>query len=192
VTAGGRRVTCDFAVAGIGIEPEVPALTGPGRLAQSDGILVDELCRTTVPGVYAAGDVANQLHPVLGRLRVEHFNNAEQQGRAAARSMLGSPAPYDYLHTFWSDQYESKLEYAGHASTWDEFVVRGSLRGRRLIGFYLADGVVRAAAGLDRGGDPELDAGGEMAACARLIAQRARPAASDLADEAVDLWSLAG
>jgi 3-phenylpropionate/trans-cinnamate dioxygenase ferredoxin reductase component len=143
-----------------------------------------------VPGVYAAGDVANQLHPVFGRLRVEHYNNAEKQGRAAAQSMLGSTAPYDYLHTFWSDQYESKLEYAGHATTWDQFVVRGSLLDRRLIGFYLAEGVVRAAAGLDRGGDPELDTDGEMAACARLVAQRGRPAAAVLADEAVELWSL--
>ena len=190
VTAGGRRVACDFAVVGIGIEPQVPELVGPQGLARSNGILVDELCRTSVPGVYAAGDVANQLHPVFGRLRVEHYNNAEKQGRAAARSMLGSTAPYDYLHTFWSDQYENKLEYAGHATTWDQFVVRGSVPDRRLIGFYLAEGVLRAAAGLDRGGDPELDTDGEMAACARLVAQRGRPAAAVLADEAVDLWSL--
>jgi 3-phenylpropionate/trans-cinnamate dioxygenase ferredoxin reductase component len=190
VTAGGRRVACDFAVVGIGIEPQVPEVAGPQGLARSNGILVDELCRTSVPGVYAAGDVANQLHPVFGRLRVEHYNNAEKQGRAAAQSMLGSTAPYDYLHTFWSDQYESKLEYAGHATTWDQFVVRGSLLDRRLIGFYLAEGVVRAAAGLDRGGDPELDTDGEMAACARLVAQRGRPAAAVLADEAVELWSL--
>jgi 3-phenylpropionate/trans-cinnamate dioxygenase ferredoxin reductase subunit len=105
--------------------------------------------------------------------------------------MLGSTAPYDYIHTFWSDQYEHKLEYAGHATEWDDFVIRGSLEERRLVGFYLRDGQVLAAVGLDRGGDPELDADSEMAAGARLVAARARPAPGELADESVDLWSLA-
>jgi 3-phenylpropionate/trans-cinnamate dioxygenase ferredoxin reductase component len=190
VTAKGARVPCDFAVAGVGIEPDVPALAG-SSVAQANGILVDELCRTSAPEIYAAGDVANQLHPLFGRVRVEHYNNAEKQGRAVARSMLGSTAPYDYVHTFWSDQYEHKLEYVGHATKWDQFVVRGSLEEAKLIGFYLADGLVRAAVGLDRGGDPELDTGGEMAASARLVAGRARLAPGLLADERTDLRSLA-
>ena len=67
------------------------------------------------------------LHPLFGRVRVEHYNNAEKQGAAAARSMLGSTAPYDYIYSFWSDQYEHKIEYVGHVDKWDEFVVRGSL-----------------------------------------------------------------
>jgi 3-phenylpropionate/trans-cinnamate dioxygenase ferredoxin reductase subunit len=159
-------------------------------LAQDNGLLVDELCQTSAPDVYAAGDVANHLHPVFGRVRVEHYNNAEKQGSAAARSMLGSTAPYDYIHSFWSDQYDHKLEYVGHAATWDEFVVRGSLDEGKLIGFYLADGKVQAAVGLDRGGDPELDRDSEMAASARLVARQVRPARSLLIDEQADLWSL--
>ena len=186
VTAAGRRIACDFAVAGIGIEPDTPA----AAVTQQNGILADELCRASAPDVYAAGDVANQLHPLFGRVRVEHFNNAEKQGAAAARSMLGSTAPYDYLHSFWSDQYQHKIEYVGHAARWDEFVVRGSVEEGELIGFYLVDGVVLAAVGLDRGGDPELDPDSEMAACARLVAARARPAPAVLADERTDLWSL--
>ena len=126
VTAGGYRIACDFAVAGIGIVPDVPAVAG-SSIAQANGILVDECCRTSAADVYVAGDVANHLHPVFGRIRVEHFNNAEKQGAAAARSMLGSMTPYDYIHSFWSDQYEHKIEYVGHATKWDEFVVRGSL-----------------------------------------------------------------
>ena len=90
--------------------------------------------------------------------------------------MLGSTAPYDYVHSFWSDQYEHKLEYVGHATKWDQFVVRGSLEERKLVGFYLGEGQVLAAVGLDRGGDPELDTDGEMAACAHLVGARARPA----------------
>jgi 3-phenylpropionate/trans-cinnamate dioxygenase ferredoxin reductase subunit len=189
VTAAGERIACDFVVAGVGIEPELPSLA-EGSLAQSNGVLVDEHCRASAPDVYAAGDIANHLHPVFGRIRVEHFNHAEKHGRAAARSMLGADAPYDYIHSFWSDQYEHKLEYVGHATKWDQFVVRGTLDERTVIGFYLLDGQLLAAAGLDRGGDPEADSDSEMAACARLVAMRAKPAAAQLADDRVDLWSL--
>jgi 3-phenylpropionate/trans-cinnamate dioxygenase ferredoxin reductase component len=188
-TASGVRVPCDFAVAGVGIEPVVPAFTGQ-PVAQDNGVLVDELCRASAADVYAAGDVANILHPLFGRVRVEHYNNAEKQGAAAARSMLGSAAPYDYIYSFWSDQYDHKLEYVGYATKWDEFVVRGSLQERKLVGFYLVKGVVRAAVGLDRGGDPELDRGSEMAAAAHLVAGQAQPSPDLLADEQVDLWSL--
>ncbi len=189
LTATGKRVACDFVVAGVGIEPEVPAFVG-SPVAQSNGVLVDERCRASQPDVYAAGDVANHLHPLFGRVRVEHYNNAEKQGRAAARSMLGATAAYDYVHSFWSDQYDHKLEYVGHAVNWDKFVVRGSLEERKLVGFYLHERQVQAAVGLDRGGDPELDEDSEMAACARLVAQRAEPTPGQLADEEVDLWSL--
>jgi 3-phenylpropionate/trans-cinnamate dioxygenase ferredoxin reductase component len=182
-------VPCDFVVVGIGIEPQLPALEG-GSLVQDNGLQVDEYCRAGAPDVFAAGDVANQLHPVFGRVRVEHYNNAEKQGRAAGRSMLGAGTPYDYIHSFWSDQFEHKLEYVGHATRWDQFVVRGSVEERRFLGFYLLEGRLLAAAGLDRGGDPELEADSEMASCARLVAQRARPAPESLVDEAVDLRSL--
>jgi 3-phenylpropionate/trans-cinnamate dioxygenase ferredoxin reductase component len=187
VTAAGRRIACDFAVAGIGIQPDIPNVA----VAQQNGILTDELCRASAPDVYAAGDLANILHPLFGRVRVEHYNNAEKQGAAAARSMLGSTAPYDYIYSFWSDQYEHKIEYVGYVTQWDQFVVRGSVAESKLIGFYLVDGVVRAAVGLDRGGDPELDLDGEMAACVRLVSARARPAPAVLADDRTDLWSLA-
>jgi len=186
MTASSRRIACDFAVAGVGIEPDIPAVA----VEQENGILTDKLCRASAPDVYAAGDVANHLHPLFGRIRVEHFNNGEKQGAAAARSMLGSTAPYDYVHSFWSDQYEHKIEYVGHVTKWDEFIVRGSVEEAKLIGFYLVDGVVRAVVGLDRGGDPELDLDGEMAACSRLVSARARVAPAVLADDRTDLWSL--
>jgi 3-phenylpropionate/trans-cinnamate dioxygenase ferredoxin reductase subunit len=140
--------------------------------------------------VYAAGDVANHLHPVLGRIRVEHYNSAEHHGAAAARAMLGSATPFDYIHNFWSDQYEHTLQYVGHAEKWDDFVVRGSLEERKLVGFYLLAGIVRAAVGFDRGGDPEWEPDSEMAACARLVALRARPDRGLLTDEHTDLRSL--
>src|SRR5262249_24422454 len=138
VTAAGGRISCDFAVAGIGIQPDIPAVP----VAQQNGILADEHCRASEADVYVAGGGGDQLHPLYGRVRVEHYNNAEKQGAAAARSMLGSTDPYDYLHSFWSEQYEHKIEYVGHAAKWDEFVIRGSVEDGKLIGFYLVGGVV--------------------------------------------------
>ncbi len=171
VTPGGRQIECDLAVVAVGIQPNVELALDAGIDCDS-GILVDSQCRTSAPDVFAAGDVANVLHPLFGRVRVEHYNNAEKQGAAAATSMLRR-AEFDYLYTFWSDQYEHKIEYAGHARRWDSFVVRGSLAERKFVGFYLEGGVVRAVVGLDRGGDPELEPDSEIAAGARLVAGRA-------------------
>jgi 3-phenylpropionate/trans-cinnamate dioxygenase ferredoxin reductase component len=190
VLADGQRVACDFAVVGVGIDPDVPAVAG-SSIALDNGILVDEQCRTGAADVYAAGDVANHLHPVLGRIRVEHYNSAQHHGAAAARSMLGSAAPFDYIHNFWTDQYEHTLQYVGHATTWDDFAVRGSLEEGRLVGFYLVDGRVQAAVGLDRGGDPEWEPDSEMAASALLVASRAQPDRGALTDHRADLRSLA-
>lgn len=190
VTAEGERIGCDFAVVGVGIEPVLPAIAG-ASVAQENGIVVDELCHTSAADIYAAGDVANHLHPVLGRIRVEHYNSAEHHGAAAARSMMGSADPFDYIHNFWSDQYEHTLQYVGHATRWDDFAVRGSLQDGKFVGFYLDSGVVRAAIGFDRGGDPEYQPDSEMAACAQLVARQAQPDRSVLTDEHADLQSLA-
>jgi 3-phenylpropionate/trans-cinnamate dioxygenase ferredoxin reductase subunit len=187
----GRLLECDFVVAGIGIIPnsELPAAAGA---AVNNGVLVDERCRTSLPDVYAAGDVANHQHPTFGRLRVEHWNNGYQQGRAAARSLLGGTQPYDYLHSFWSDQYEHSIEYVGLAASWDRLVLRGRPETRRFLGFYVKDGIVRAAVGLNRGGDPENpNEAGELKIAARLIQQRVAVDPTRLADEDVDLGRLA-
>ena len=188
VTEHGRRIECDLAVVGAGIELNVEPLAASG-IALDNGILVDPRCRTNMVDVFAAGDVANHLHPLFGRLRVEHYNNAEKMGAAAARSALGDATPYAYVHTFWSDQYDEKIEYAGYAKRWDEFVVRGETDERRFVGFYIEGGVLRAAIGLNRGGDPELDEGSEMHQCVDLIAQQARVSADRLRDESVPLTS---
>ena len=182
VTKKGRRIACDLAIVAVGIEPNVEIVKGSG-VATRDGILVDATCRTNLARIFAAGDVANHLHPIFGRVRVEHYNNAEKMGAAAARSMLGSRTAYRYMHSFWSDQFEHKLEYIGHARKWDRFVVRGSLDERKFVGFYLRAGKVRAAVGLNRGGDPEQDKNGELAKAGRLIVKGARPSPRLLADQ---------
>lgn len=189
LTGTGARLDCDLVVVGIGIAPDVDALAGSG-IALDNGILVDAQCRTNVPDVFAAGDVANIQHPVFGRLRVEHFNNAERQGRAVARAVLGDPQPYDYIYSFWSDQFEHNLEYVGFARIWEKVVLRGTLESRKFLAFYLTQGVIQAVFGLNRGGDPEIEADSELRACQELIRARVRVSDADLADERVDLRAL--
>ena len=191
LTTKGRLLACDLVVAGIGILPNSELLAAAGA-AVDNGVLVDERCRTSLPDVWAAGDVANHLHPLFGRLRVEHWNNGYQQGRAAARSLLDGEQPYDYLHSFWSDQYEHVIEYVGFAAGWDRLVFRGRPESRKFLGFYLKDGIVRAAVGLDRGGDPEdPKADGELKVVANLIRHRVPVDPAQLANDDVDLRRLA-
>jgi 3-phenylpropionate/trans-cinnamate dioxygenase ferredoxin reductase component len=191
-TKKGRALDCDLVVAGIGISPNSELLAEAGA-PTDNGVLVDEKCRTALPDVYAAGDVANHLHPIFGRVRVEHWNNAQRQGRAAARSMLGGGEAYDYVHSFWSDQYEHVIEYVGCASSWDRVVWRGKPESRKFLGFYLKDGAVRAAVGLNRGGDPEdSKTDGELKAAVKLIRARAQVDPAALEQEVTDLRRLAG
>jgi len=179
-------------VAGVGITPDTDLLERAGA-AVGDGVLVDEHCRTTLPEIYAAGDMANHPHPVFGRLRVEHWNNALYQGRAAALSMLGRGAPYDPVHSFWSEQYDHKIEYVGYAPAWDRVVLRGTLESRRFLACYLHEGVLRGVFGLDRGGDPEdPDDDGELKAYAGLIRDRVRVSPARLADEAMEVGGPGG
>jgi 3-phenylpropionate/trans-cinnamate dioxygenase ferredoxin reductase subunit len=190
-TGKGRTLECDLVVAGIGIAPNSELLAAAGA-AVDNGVLVDAHCRTSLPDVYAAGDVANHAHPIFGRLRVEHWNNGYQQGRAAARTMMGGTEPYDYLHSFWSDQYEHLIEYLGFAAAWDRLVFRGDPGSRKFLGFYLKDGIVCAAVGLNRGGDPEdSKTDGELKLVGNLIRNRVRVDPVSLADDDVDLRRLA-
>src|SRR5438309_143251 len=130
---------------------------------------VDEYCRTSIPDVYAAGDIADHAHPLFGRLRVEHYNNAEKQGRSAAASLLDQGVPYDYVHSFWSDQYDQTLEYVGFAATWETTTVEGSLSDRDFIVRYFRRGKLLAAAAMGRGGDPASEEPGELKDIANQI-----------------------
>jgi 3-phenylpropionate/trans-cinnamate dioxygenase ferredoxin reductase component len=153
VTRAGRTIECDFAVIGVGVEPAVELAAATG-VELDNGIVVDEYCRTSVEGVYAAGDVANHYHPVFERrIRVEHWDNALKHGPAAARNMLGKDEPYEDIPWFWSDQYDTNLQYAGFHTSWDELVVRGSLEERSFVAFYCTAGRVLAAVAVNRGKD---------------------------------------
>ncbi|HEY3119221.1 MAG TPA: FAD-dependent oxidoreductase [Vicinamibacteria bacterium] len=183
-TKGGRRIECDFAVVGVGVEPVTDPVAGTAVQIEN-GIVVDEYCRTSVEGIYAAGDVANHDHPVFGRrVRVEHWQNALKQGPAAARSMLGKGKPYDEVHWFWSDQYDANLQYAGFHTEWDELVFRGSLEDRKFVAFYLKDKRVLAAVAMNRGKD--------LRRSMPLIKSQAQVDSARLRDADVDLSQVVG
>jgi 3-phenylpropionate/trans-cinnamate dioxygenase ferredoxin reductase component len=148
-TSDGRELACDFVVVGVGVQPRTQ-LAAQAGLAVDNGILVDEHLQTSVPGVFAAGDVANAHHPFYGeRIRVEHWANALHQGPVAARAMLGQSAVYDRLPYFFSDQYDVGMEYAGFARTWDRVVFRGDPATREFIAFWLVGDRVVAGMNLN-------------------------------------------
>ena len=182
VGASGRGIACDVVVVGVGMEPETELAEAAG-LAVENGIVVDEYCETSFAGIFAAGDVANFYHPVLDeRLRLEHWANAQNQGVAAAESMLGKREPYIEIPWFWSDQYDLNLQYVGHARTWDRVVMRGDVASRKFSAFYMKDGKIRATLAVNRFKDIRPSRG--------LIGQGIPVEAEKLQDEGIDLKSL--
>jgi 3-phenylpropionate/trans-cinnamate dioxygenase ferredoxin reductase component len=136
-TSDGRTIDCTAVVVGIGVAPRTELVQDVVRV--DNGILVDERLQSSVDGIFAAGDIANAQHPVFGgRVRVEHWANALEQGPAAARSMLGQDVSYDKVPYFFSDQYDVGMEYAGlHDPGSDELVLRGDMGSREFIAFWL-------------------------------------------------------
>ena len=147
VTADGAEIDADVVVVGIGVLPRTGLAEAAG-LDVDNGVLVDAGLRTADERIFAAGDVANAWHPFYGRrLRVEHWANAERQGPVAARALLGKHASYEEIPYFFSDQYETGMEYVGYATDWERVVFRGDPGGRELIAFWLSEG--RVVAGLN-------------------------------------------
>jgi 3-phenylpropionate/trans-cinnamate dioxygenase ferredoxin reductase component len=145
--ADGTSLAADLVVVGIGVQPEV-GLAREAGLAVGDGVLVDGSLRTSDPEVFAVGDIAGHDHPVLGRrIRVEHWDNAIHQARAAARAMLGGDQPYDRLPYFFTDQYDLGMEYVGSVGPdgYDEVVLRGDVSTRVFTALWLKDRRVVAA-----------------------------------------------
>jgi 3-phenylpropionate/trans-cinnamate dioxygenase ferredoxin reductase subunit len=145
VLSDGRIEHADVVVIGVGAVPRIELAASSG-LKVDNGILVDANLETNVPGIFAAGDIANAWHPHYKRhLRVEHWANARYQGTAAGHNATGEHEVYDRLPYFYSDQYDVNLEYVGHAQPDDEVVIRGDLDQRKFVAMYHHDGVVSAA-----------------------------------------------
>lgn len=133
----------DLVVVGVGVAPNT-ALAERAGLDVDNGVLVDAQLRTSDPDVYAVGDVANHDHPLLGRLRVEHWDNAIEQAKVAARNLLGAAQAYERQPYFFTDQYDLGMEYVGHANGDDEVVVHGDPASGTFRAYWVRDGVVIA------------------------------------------------
>jgi NADPH-dependent 2,4-dienoyl-CoA reductase/sulfur reductase-like enzyme len=180
--ADGSSLPADLVVIGIGIIPNTELAEAAGA-ASSDGVIVDEYCRTTVEHIYAAGDVTNHYNPILDRrIRLESWQNAQNQAIAAARNIAGTACAYAEVPWFWSDQFGVNIQLVGVAEPDLEIVWRGDAQSGRRLAFGLADGRMRLAAG--------FNAGGEMRFARRLIESRAQISARRLADAAVKLKDL--
>jgi 3-phenylpropionate/trans-cinnamate dioxygenase ferredoxin reductase subunit len=154
VTADGTTVEGEMVVVGAGVRPDVMLAQRAG-IEVDDGIVCDEKLETSVPGIFAAGDVCSWQSVIHGRrLRVEHWDVALQQGRHAARGLMGESEPYSEVPYFFSDLADwASLEYVGPAEKWDEIVWRGDRNAGEFSAWYLDDGRVEAALSVGRSED---------------------------------------
>jgi 3-phenylpropionate/trans-cinnamate dioxygenase ferredoxin reductase subunit len=149
VVTDAGTLPADVVIVGVGAEPDT-ALAQKAGLAVDNGVLVDEHLATSAPDVFAAGDIANAMHPVIGvRMRNEHWKNAIETGKVAAGAMLGGDEVLDAIPYFYTDQYDLGMEYSGYPPLTKnaEVVYRGSRETREFIAFWLADD--RVVAGMN-------------------------------------------
>ncbi len=144
-TTSGRFVPCDLAVTAIGISPATDFLSESGIALEDGYVVTDDQLRTSIPNVYAAGDVTTFYDPVFARRRhIQHWDNAIKQGRLAAYNMLGRRMRYDELSYFYSDLGDISFAVLGAPEEAEEWIGRGSLNKRSYALFYLKDSMVRA------------------------------------------------
>ncbi|MHB8656374.1 MAG: NAD(P)/FAD-dependent oxidoreductase [Solirubrobacteraceae bacterium] len=187
LTRSGRRLEADAVVIAVGAVPDVMLARAAGlELGETGGIRTDARLQSSVPGIFAAGDVAEYDSIIHGcRMRVEHWDVALSQGRIAALNMLGRERPYDVVPYFFSDLSDwVSLEYVGPAREWDRELVRGSLKDGAFTIFYLKESQLLGALSVGRSED--------LAHARRLIADGAPlgESAAGLADPDTDLEAL--
>lgn len=183
VTLGdGSVLACDAIVVGVGLVPN-DELARDAGLECDGGVIVDARCRSSDPDILAAGDVAVTYNPWAGRrLRLESWQNAQEQGIAAARSALGLEVDYRPLPWFWSDQYGMNLQIYGVPTPAQQVVVRGVAGSDSFVLFYLESDVVKAAIGPNAARDLRL--------ARRLIEQRKPVDPQRLADAGIAMASM--
>jgi len=166
VLKNGGVLPADFVVAGIGVRPRIQ-LAETAAITTDRGVLVDSYLETSVPGIFAAGDIARWPDPHSGdNIRVEHWVVAERQGQTAALNMLGGRVKFDAVPFFWSQHYDVPINYVGHAERWDKVDIEGEIGARHCMLRYRRNGKVMAVASIFR----DLDNLREEVAMERSVA----------------------
>jgi NADPH-dependent 2,4-dienoyl-CoA reductase/sulfur reductase-like enzyme len=189
-TDSGEFLPADTVVIAVGVVPDV-ALAKAAGLNLDNGILTDASLRTSAPDIYAAGDVANALHPFTGQHhRSEHWANALNGGKVAAKAMLGQDVVFDTIPYFYTDQFDVSMEYSGFPTlAQEEPVLRGSLESKEFIAFWQQDGRVVAGMSVNWPAAVKPKPSAQKVIKA-LISSRTPVAAETLADAAVPLDQL--
>lgn len=146
----GETLPADFVLVAIGVRPRT-ALAESAGAAVNKGVIVDSFFETSVPGIFAAGDIAAYPEPVSNqRARIEHWVVAERQGQIAAANMIGERKPFKSAPFFWTEQYGVSIRYVGRASGWDAVTLEGNVESGSLIARYFSDGAHCATATIGR------------------------------------------
>ena len=181
--ADGTELPADVVVIGIGIIPNTELAEGAGA-DSADGVVTDEYGRTSVDNIWAAGDVTSHYNPVLGRrVRLESWQNAQNQAIAVAKNAIGRRVPYAEVPWFWSDQHGVNIQIVGMAVPGAETVWRGDPSNGRAMAFSTVDGRIVCATA--------FNSGGEIRFARKLIETRQQVDASVLADGSRKLKDLA-
>ena len=180
--SNGDSIDCTLAIIGIGVVPN-SELAEEAGLDIDNGVVVDEQGRTSDPDIFAAGDLTNHPNPLLGRrIRLESWENAQNQARVAAKAMAGKGEDYAEIPWFWSDQFDANIQMIGLPQSWEQLVTRGDPASGEFITFYLRDGKIDGAISVNNSRDIRM---------AKRLMQSGKPvSAEDLTNPDVKLQAL--
>lgn len=182
-TASGETFPADVIVVGIGMLPNDELAVRAG-LHVNNGVVVDAQCRTSAPDVFAIGDVANAPQPYLGgRMRIEHWQNAQHQAKVAARNMLGGREEFAEVPWVWSDQYDLSIQITGKPEPTDQAHLRGDVDAWRFSAVLTRDGALVGCVGFNRAED--------VRAVRRIMTDRLTVSLDELTDPRQNLTELA-